>query len=480
MNKYEDIRPFGAYSLLVTENCNLACKYCYERCNGGVGHTNSRMTKEVAKKAVEFMFDQVANERNPRVTISFFGGEPTLEMDIIDFVCTYGKELSKSRNISFGVGIITNATCMNEKAYNIFKKHLDIFESCQLSIDGPEDIQDENRVTKAGKGSFYLIQKYIKHWKELFKQKLNIHGVLNKDTIPELYNSYLFFREKWDVERLWFIPAKDERYTEEDVEKYSNELNKVYEYVMEYTRKNNNTREISNYAPLDRSLRMGGKPGKPCGAGDNYCSITATGEIYPCHHMYFIDNDSETKLGSIYDGVDLSKKALWAFYDSSDLKGCENCDHPSCYRCIAENLEQNGTPFVQITGLHCSFMKVDLFYQNKIREELIQMGLMQKPNDNNCQNNVRDCVGKQGDCPIVTSVEECKFDRNKSQNNPASNNVRDFNQVDSTQLPQNTNSKSKSNCGSGNCKSNDINKETLKAELDDIIGKLVNLYNKLS
>lgn len=453
------VKPFSAFSILVTENCNLACTYCYERSECGIGHNNNSMSKETAEKLVEFMFKESPND----VSVTFFGGEPTLEIDIIDYICT----LSKKKNKPFNAGIITNATCMNEKIYNIIRKHLDVFKNCQLSIDGPEEIQNLHRITRSGKGSFKLVEKNIEHWKELFGKSLNIHGVLNPLTISNLFESYKYFREKWGVERLWFLPAKSVEYSKKDVDEYDIQLGKIYNYIMNIVRKTNSTREIDNYAPLDRALREG-KANKPCGIGDNYCAVTSNGDIYPCHHMYYIDKNKETKLGDIYNGVDHSKKMIWSCFDNSDLQGCENCDHPSCYRCVAENFEEHGTPFTQIKGFHCDFMKVDLKYQRKIIEELKSMGLMKNANQNqnsNCLSNVRDCVGKQGECPVVTSVDECKFDnaiknfseiKKKDYIDVASNNVRDSN-IESSP-PQNNN---------------------IKDTLDKVIALLVDLHNKM-
>jgi len=71
---------------------------------------------------------------------------------------------------------------------------------------------------------------------------------------------------------------------------------------------------------------------------------------------------------------------MWTVYDNSDIIGCQGCDHPYCYRCPAENYEKYGTPFVQIKDLHCDFMKVDLKYQRLIKNEIQQMGLLNRGN----------------------------------------------------------------------------------------------------
>jgi len=473
---YKSISPFSAYSVLVTEDCNLACKYCYEV--NSSGHKKVHMTRETADKFLEFARDQAVANQEKKVSISFFGGEPVLAIDMIDYICTKGKDMFDGTDIDFHVGIITNATLMNEKIYNIFKKHIDLFVSCQLSVDGPHDIQDSNRVTKSGKGTFSRIESNLKFWKGLFGDKLNVHGVLSKQSIGRLYDSYIYFREVWGIKKIWFLPCKDPEFTDEDVSLYDRELNKIYEYIMKHVREDNSLNEIEYYAPLDRCLRNG-KADKPCGAGDTYCAVTATGDVYPCHHIYYIDTEGETCLGNIFDGVDLSKKYIWSAYDNSDMVGCEDCDHPSCYRCIAENYEKYKTPFTQITGVHCKFMKIDLKYQRIMREEIEKMGLMESDNSNK-KGPISDCVGKTGHCDVVTRVEDCIFDR--ADCTQYSTPPVDFDKIDEPQghteekNEQATNNVSCGGCGS--C-SSDI-KEDMTNMLDEIISVLVKYHTKWS
>ena len=46
------------------------------------------------------------------------------------------------------------------------------------------------------------------------------------------------------------------------------------------------------------------RPSAPCGAGKNYITITAKGEIYPCHHFYYNDPEKTTKIGDVWNGID--------------------------------------------------------------------------------------------------------------------------------------------------------------------------------
>ena len=59
------------YALLLTQACNLACRYCY------IIKDKHSISAENARKAVDFIFSN-SQEGEP-IDIGFFGGEPLLE-----------------------------------------------------------------------------------------------------------------------------------------------------------------------------------------------------------------------------------------------------------------------------------------------------------------------------------------------------------------------------------------------------------------
>ena len=74
-------------TFIVTKDCQLACKYCYL-----VGkNTKERMSWEVAKETVDYILARENDFREQSVTWDFIGGEPFLEIDLIDQICDYLK-----------------------------------------------------------------------------------------------------------------------------------------------------------------------------------------------------------------------------------------------------------------------------------------------------------------------------------------------------------------------------------------------------
>ena len=74
-------------TFIVTKDCQLVCKYCYL-----VGkNSKERMSWEVAKAAIDYILSHESDFTEESVTWDFIGGEPFLEIDLIDRICDYLK-----------------------------------------------------------------------------------------------------------------------------------------------------------------------------------------------------------------------------------------------------------------------------------------------------------------------------------------------------------------------------------------------------
>ena len=84
-------------TFIVTKDCQLACKYCYL-----VGkNTKERMSWEIARQAVDYILEREEEFREESVVWDFIGGEPFLEIDLIDKICDYIKVELFRRNHPF-------------------------------------------------------------------------------------------------------------------------------------------------------------------------------------------------------------------------------------------------------------------------------------------------------------------------------------------------------------------------------------------
>ena len=120
------------------------------------------MSEEIALRAVDFFMERSSAVESP--IIGFYGGEPFLEFGLIKKVVNYVNDAYADRNCGFN--LTTNLTLLNDEIIKfVIKNNVNIM----ISIDGPEQIQNRNRVFESGKGSFDTVVEKAKKFKEANK-----------------------------------------------------------------------------------------------------------------------------------------------------------------------------------------------------------------------------------------------------------------------------------------------------------------------
>ena len=113
-------------TFIVTKDCQLACKYCYL-----VGkNTKERMSWDVAKKTIDYVLDNENYFNEDSVIWDFIGGEPFLEIDLIEKICDYIKVELFRRNHkwfnSYRFNFSTNGiNYQSEKVQRFIKKNIE-------------------------------------------------------------------------------------------------------------------------------------------------------------------------------------------------------------------------------------------------------------------------------------------------------------------------------------------------------------------
>ena len=124
-------QPITDYTILTTTGCNARCFYCYEK-----GAKSVTMTAETASKVVRYI---VAHRGDEKVALKWFGGEPLVNVKVIDQICT---ELSE-QGVTFHSSMISNGYLMDADMVQ-HAKDLWQLQYVQITLDGME--QTYNRV----------------------------------------------------------------------------------------------------------------------------------------------------------------------------------------------------------------------------------------------------------------------------------------------------------------------------------------------
>ncbi len=202
-------RPFYVMTKPVGSVCNLACDYCYylEKSNLYADTSRHLMSESLLEK---FIKDYIQSQTTPDVLFTWHGGEPLLRP-----LSFYEKAVSLQKEYSYGRGIQnviqTNGLLLTDEWCEFFKKNNWLIG---ISIDGPQFLHDEYRITKNEAPTFDKVMQGI----NLLKK----HGVeWNALSVVNDYNAdypleYYDFMKKIGATYIQLIPIVESLYKHSD------------------------------------------------------------------------------------------------------------------------------------------------------------------------------------------------------------------------------------------------------------------------
>lgn len=129
--------------------CDHSCPYC-QVSRQSEDRNAYDMTEETADKALDFVFKSPSQS----IKIEFQGGEPLLNFEIVKYVVLQAEERNKVLNRDLQFVIATTLSLITDEILIFCKLHKILLSS---SLDGPEDLHNENR-PRPGKNSH---QKFV-------------------------------------------------------------------------------------------------------------------------------------------------------------------------------------------------------------------------------------------------------------------------------------------------------------------------------
>lgn len=380
-------------TFIVTKDCQLACKYCYL-----VGkNTKERMTWDVAKHAIDYILDQEADMKEESVIWDFIGGEPFLEIDLVDKICDYLKVEMFRRNhhwfnsyrFSFSTNGINYAT---DKVQHFIKKNHEHL-SIGITIDGTKRKHDLNRIWKTAEmehgimpkpeeehGSYDDVVKNIPLWLEQFPGAGTKVTISSAD-IPYIKESVLHLYSL-GIHEVNINCVFEDVWKDGDDKLFEQQLTELADAIIDggyYT----------DYACSFFTEHMG-KPMDCQSENQNWCgagrmlAVDAEGNFYPCTRFaqYSLRSKKAWIIGNVRDGIDKNKLRPFLTLDrcTQSTKECIDCEVASgCAWCQGENYDAADTPTVYqrstaICKMHKARVRANNYYWNKLYRKLEKEG----------------------------------------------------------------------------------------------------------
>lgn len=328
--------------LNISDDCPLRCRYCvfggsykYRR-----AHKKNSMSFPLIKKAVDFFIPRCKlrlKELKKHIAIGFYGGEPLMEHRNMFKTVEYIKEKYPDVFPEVSFSVTTNGLMLTEDIINNLIKY-DV--SLAISLDGPEDIHDRNRVFKNGKGTHETIMKNIEMIKsinrEYFKNKVNFSVVLSPEY--DVNRVIDFFRKEAPDQELSNVFSMVEKFDtnyfdsfnmDEENKKFLKQTNEVLCEFIEKKIKGVEDPVLFNYVRDDFanihnrklfSLPETTYPNGCCTPGVKRIFVDTKGKFHTCEK-----GNLKHSIGDVNNGFDIKKifNLIELYAESSDH--CNYC-----------------------------------------------------------------------------------------------------------------------------------------------------------
>lgn len=367
----------------VTDDCNLRCTYCYQ-----INKGKRVMTLETAKKFVDMLIQEsydpdsyVSIETTPTIVIEFIGGEPLLEIDLIDQITSYFRARLIQENHPWTSKIlfsmISNGVLYFEPKVQDYIKRNVRHLSFGISLDGCKPLHDMCRIFPDGTGSYDIAEAGCLHYKENYDPDMLTKMTIAPENISWTFEAfqnliklgYPIIHANCVYEKGWTVQHATVLY---------DQLKKIADYLLENDLENDVICTI-----LDEYSCMP----EPESENKNYCGSTGCmltcdpdGIVAPCIRFLKSSLGEEVgdfALGDVDHGLGRTKchrcnidtlDAVSRRSQSTDE--CFYCPISlGCGWCTAYNYQELGTPDARCTyicWMHRARSLANVYYWNKV------------------------------------------------------------------------------------------------------------------
>jgi len=334
-------------TLVPTNECGLACEYCYT-----VQNINDK-TRIKFDDITEIM--KIISQNNNNIEILFIGGEPTsVGYEYFNKIMSTLIDIKEKNNLNLNFVMQTNGILLNESWIKLFKKYdfkvgvsFDSFNS-NVEHHRPQSIKVEKKIK--------LLQKY--------KVSFSILSVFNNETINDLLDNYsLMNKLKYNYK---ILPMNDNGYIEEKYKLKFDEENyqKIENFAKKWLYDTSCVIQMRSFHSIFYTLLAQEIP--LCNSCiENRVSIRPDGSLFPCGRPF----DDKYKVGHINDIKDFSQFQNNDGYKNlinlkiDKVNNCLGCKYFNICNggCVSNNILDNS--YSEANGFYCKYttMVLDVF-----------------------------------------------------------------------------------------------------------------------
>lgn len=372
-------------TLVVTEDCNFDCTYCYMH-----EKNQKKMTAETARDIVDFLLDEektngyISAKTSPGIVLDFIGGEPLLAIEEIEAFMAYfvfrTVELDHPWKDNYVISMSSNGALYNTPEVQAFINRYRGRVHIGITIDGTKELHDTCRIYKGGKGTYDDVldgvkQRFMNGEHPSTKVTLAPENLqyLSEATLHLFNLGYKFLYCNVVFEDVW---------EQQHAAMLYQEMKKLADIIIQEELYTNNLTSLfseSIGSPMDQEDNDNW-----CGGDGSMLAIGTDGKCYPClRYMSYAFANRERpalEIGDIYSGIvdedksDHIKCLKCITRRSQSTDECFNCPvAKGCGWCSAFNYDCFGTADKRTT-YHCEMHKArvlaNVYFWNSLYKKL--------------------------------------------------------------------------------------------------------------
>lgn len=357
-------------TFIITDDCNFNCSYCFQK------KEKKTITHEVIRKAVDFFYPHL--KAQGRIQVGFYGGEPLLAFDKIQYAVKLlqekNQEETNKENKKIQFAVTTNGSLLTDEMLQYFDSRR---FNLVLSFDGLA--QDSGRKS----GTLEQMRALVKRIQGYPRINFEINSVFTPRTIRDFSRSLQYIVRQGDTPVTFNLNTMEE-WNAAQLETLEKELTIIADYLVPIYRERGHipVTNFGNHIPL---------PGKGvgifrCSAGSKQMAVTPGGKLWGCYlfHDYFktraperYDDYCYGTLDQIENGYEARFAAVTANY--AELRqdyyrvGDNHCflcgDVEGCLACPL-NAAYTGGSLGAISCGNCRLMKIQRNALKNFREKI--------------------------------------------------------------------------------------------------------------
>ena len=296
------------FTFQVTDACNLACTYCYQ-----INKKTRRMSFETAKLAIDKLLsgeDGFGEYINPNevsaIVLDFIGGEPFLEIELIDKIVDYFKlrtiELRHPWATKYSISVCSNGVLYKDPRVQRFLQKNKNVLSFNVTVDGTQELHDACRVFPDGSPSYHLAHEAAMDWMNrgyymgskitIAPDNLKFFSDCMLQMIADGHcsiNANCIHEEGWTLEHAQELYKQCKKFTDEFHSKYDAK-NYIFSLFIEHFGQPLSPLNLNNW----------------CGGTGSMLAMDPDGKLFPCIRYMESSLGVEQKpliIGDVFNGL---------------------------------------------------------------------------------------------------------------------------------------------------------------------------------